>query len=243
MSRTVPQRSYAAVSGASYDRCWTPWHGVAPLLPYLPPQARIWEPAAGEGWLARWLREAGHTVIESDIDRGLDFFSYEPEEAWDIIVTNVPFSLKYQFLRRAYSLGKPFAFLVPCNTPLIKSAKDIRDEFGVEFEELRLDKRINFYMPGSGFHNNGAQMLTNWLCWQLLPQPIIDAHVPDPLPEHRLIKPPKKRKPKLADALAWAEAEGAADPELTARLIFEAWSKGIPLNDPQQTAMFDEVPS
>jgi len=204
MARHLPQRSYAAESGADYDRCWTPWHGVAPLLTYLPPASRIWEPACGDGWIVRWLEEAGHTVIATDIATGHDFLTMAPPAtSYDLILTNVPFSLKYRFIERAYALGKPWAFLVPYTTLASKTARAIRDANGGRWERLYLDKRINFYMPGSGFHNAGAQMATLWLCHQLLPQDEIDAVVPEPRPEHRLIKPAKgARRPLTRGALA-----------------------------------------
>lgn len=237
MSRTVPQQSYAAVSGAGYDQCWTPPHAVTPLLPYLPSGARIWECAAGAGWLARWLRDAGYRTLESDVTTGQDFFHYQPSEPWDVLVTNVPFSLKYKFLERAYALGKPFALLVPYSTVFASTAKKIRDVNGDNWEELRLNRRINFYMPGSGYHNNGAQLSTMWLCHGLLPQSVIDADVPDAAPEHRLIKPPKKVKPTRADVVRWVLASGARTPEQIADLIVQAMKGGVPIE--RQITMFE----
>lgn len=54
---------------------------------------RIWEPAAGQGHLARALRAAGaQCVIESDIESGYDFFSLQPRRGEiDAIVTNPPY--------------------------------------------------------------------------------------------------------------------------------------------------------
>ena len=188
MTRILPQQTTPAISGAVYDVCMTPPHGVAPLLPYLPDGARIWECASGEGWIARELEQHGHTVISTDWQTGHDFFNYEPDN-YDVIVTNPPYSLKYKWLERCYQLGKPFALLVPFTTIAAGGALKLYRRHG--WEELRLTKRINFSMPNTGFRNAGAQFPVLWLCWRLLPQPIIVADVPDPLPEHRLIKPRK----------------------------------------------------
>ncbi|MBK9944231.1 MAG: class I SAM-dependent methyltransferase [Kouleothrix sp.] len=239
MSRTVPQQSRPAKSGAGYDKCWTPWHGVAPLLPYLPAGARIWECCAGAGWLAQWLREAGHAVIATDYESGHDALTWSlcPDD-YDVIVTNVPFSLKYQFIARCYDLGKPWALLVPYSTPFAATAKRIRDAAGKPWEELRLNKRINFCMPDSGFQNNGAQMTTIWLCHGLLPAPIIDAEVPEPRPEHRLIKPEKRRKPTRDDVVCWVEQRGIGPLHVqqVADLVWEAVKLGVPTID--QLALF-----
>jgi hypothetical protein len=190
MARILPQQTSAAVSGAVYDVCMTPPHGVARLLPYLPAGARIWECASGDGWISRVLERAGHSVISTDYRTGHDFFEYAPDaDSYDVIVTNPPYSLKYKFLEHCYQLGKPFALLVPFTTIASGTALKLYRRHG--WEELRLTKRINFSMPNTGFANSGAQFAVLWLCWHLLPQPIIVSDVPDPLPEHRLIKPRK----------------------------------------------------
>jgi hypothetical protein len=63
----------------------------------------IWEPAAGDGAMAKVLREYGNKVIESDIATGQDFLTTEPSEHLDAIVTNPPFNLSEQFIKRALS--------------------------------------------------------------------------------------------------------------------------------------------
>ena len=243
MTRTLPQTSYAAVSGASYDKCWTPWHGAAPLLPYLPRQSRIWECCAGDGWLAKWLEEDGHSTIQTDYTTGRDALHWAPDPAdYDLIVTNPPWSLKYKFIKRLYELGKPWAMLVPFSTISVPSATNVRDAHGGAWEELRLDKRINFSMPNTGFVNAGAQCISMWLCFGILPRPIVDARVPDPRPEHRLIKPAKKRKPTRADILRWVEAERPKTAAQIADLIIQAMKGKIPMEEQAQLFDFAAAP-
>lgn len=52
-------------------------------------------------------------VINTHIDTGENFFYYEPEEDYDIIISNPPFSCKDDILKRLYELDKPYAMLLP----------------------------------------------------------------------------------------------------------------------------------
>jgi hypothetical protein len=69
----------------------------------------IWEPACGDGAICRVLYENGHEVIASDlIDRGLgggDDFLAAAELRAPNIVTNPPFGVALEFVRKALSLS------------------------------------------------------------------------------------------------------------------------------------------
>jgi hypothetical protein len=72
----------------------------------------IWEPAAGEGLLVGHLERAGFCVTSGDILSGQDYFRESNVPAhYDVQVTNVPFSKKFAWLKRAYRFGKPFLCL------------------------------------------------------------------------------------------------------------------------------------
>ena len=93
----------------------TPPEALTPLLHYLKKDFVIWECACGNGNLVKELKKKGFKVISTDIKTGKDFLKYEPKQ-YDCIITNPPYSLKYEFLKRAYKLNKPFAFLLPLTT-------------------------------------------------------------------------------------------------------------------------------
>jgi hypothetical protein len=152
-------------SGASskYDCCGTPFYGVMPLLPYLPPAALIWEPAAGEGLMAGVLRTR-FPVVATDILGGVDFFDSEPAR-WDVLVTNPPYTLKYQWLERCYLLGKPFALLMPVEVLGASRAQNLFQRYGVEI--LFLNRRVDFKMPVRGYDGSGAQFPVAWFTYGL----------------------------------------------------------------------------
>ena len=74
----------------------------------------VWEPAAGTGSITKVLEEHGLKVISTDIQSGHNFLTDDAPAEYDMIITNPPFSLADQFIRKAYSYGKPFAFLLKC---------------------------------------------------------------------------------------------------------------------------------
>ncbi|MCC6837039.1 MAG: class I SAM-dependent methyltransferase [Bacteroidia bacterium] len=141
----------------SKDDFQTPPSALEPLYKFLKPSWTIWECAAGKGNLSRALRRKGYKVISTDILSGHDFLEYEPKE-YDCTITNPPFSLKQEFLQRAYCLGKPFAFLLPLTT--LESAKR---QFLFRCRGLELilfDHRINFETPDC--EGEGSWFATAW---------------------------------------------------------------------------------
>lgn len=77
----------------------------------LPKEFTIWEPACGHGDMIKVMEDHGYKVFGTDIMYGFDFISCDPVKC-DFIITNPPFSLAEEFIRRAKSLGVPFAFLL-----------------------------------------------------------------------------------------------------------------------------------
>ncbi len=135
----------------------TPPIALEPLYKYLISGSVIWECAAGKGNLVDELKEKDFEVIATDILTGGNFMNYEPEH-YDYIITNPPYSLKQQFLERAYSLGKPFAFLLPLTTFETAKRQGLFKKYGLEV--ILFDKRINFETPsGKG---SGSWFATAW---------------------------------------------------------------------------------
>lgn len=149
------------------DACQTPAYALDPLLPYLPREWVIWEPACGEGLLVEALYDSGYRenqVVSSDILSGQNFFEYEPDN-WDCLITNPPFSIKDKWLKRCYELGKPFALILPAEIPGTAYAAVLFEKFGVEIIYVR--PRINFKMPNKGFGGGGSQFPTAWFTYGL----------------------------------------------------------------------------
>ena len=145
----------------------TPPYAIEPLIPFLKKNWVIWECACGKGNLVRALEKHGFKVIGTDIIYGQDFLKWKPKR-FDCIVTNPPYSLRYDFIKRCYELGKPWAMLMTLTT-LEGKRQELFKKYGIEL--LLLNKRINFETPsGKG---SGAWFPVAWFCWKLLPDKIM----------------------------------------------------------------------
>jgi len=140
----------------------TPPEALKPLLPYLKKEWIIWECATGKGNLEIALLDMGYNCNGSDILDGSNFLTDLPFD-FDCIITNPPFSLKQEFLKRCYLLGKPFALLLPLTTFETKKRQELFKKYGLEV--IFFDKRINFETPsGKG---SGSWFATAWFTWGL----------------------------------------------------------------------------
>jgi hypothetical protein len=214
MQRNVkPKKNRKGDTGkiSGYDVCQTPPYAVEALFPTLDYYAAanfkhknrllIWESAAGpDELIASTLQNHGYSVISTDLvhDPLYNFFNFDPykdtEEKWDrltaqvnnwhIQITNPPWSIKYQWIKRSCELGKPFVLLLPYETTFAAKFQRIFEQYQnnpYPFVVLSPTKRINFKMPEKGWgklewdetqqeyvmRGNSAQMPSMWLTWGL----------------------------------------------------------------------------
>lgn len=153
------------------DEYYTPEEAVKPLLEYINPRWTVWEPTdRGESTITKMLKARGNKVITTHINQGVNFLTHEPEFDYDCIITNPPYSLKTEFLTRAYEMDKPFAFLLPITSLEGKVRGKLFKEHGVEV--LVLNKRINFLK-----HKKGAWFNVSWFCRGILPKQLVFVEV------------------------------------------------------------------
>lgn len=155
-------------SGKTSDLFQTDPVALGPLLPFLRPFKRIWEPAAGKGFLARSLEFEGHEVVSTDIDRGFDFLELKAREC-DAIVTNPPYSIKDAWIERCYGIGKPFALLLPYTALEGNRRQALYRRHGVDL--LFLPRRVEFTTPSG--KKGGAWFPVAWFTYKILPERMI----------------------------------------------------------------------
>lgn len=163
------------------DEVFTPAYAVYPLISHLLYYGAslyyegkidsikgftIWCPFDTEdSEYVKVLREKGFKVIASHIDNGQNFFNYEPDEDYDIIISNPPFSIKDMVLARLDELDKPYAMLMPL--PALQGQK--RFPYIKNCQALIFDKRINFYKDKAKKEvQKGVSFASIYLCKNFL---------------------------------------------------------------------------
>lgn len=157
---------------ASGDEVFTPFYAVEPLLKYIPKNKTIWMPF-DEEWSAFYqlFTENGYKVIRSSLEEGQDFFEHQPEEDYDIIISNPPFSKKDKVLKRLDEIGKPFAVLLPIATLQGQSRYKV---FKNGIQLLAFDKRVDYHTNFNfQAYKRGNHFASGYFCRNILPKDLI----------------------------------------------------------------------
>ena len=154
------------------DEYYTPLHAVEILLPYIPEHSKIWCPFDKEfSQYVQVFTAGGHEVVYSHIDNGQDFFRYEPDQEYDFIISNPPYSKKDAVIKRLYELGHPWSmFLNPNGIFDARERFNFFSRFGVQLLIPR--GRTQFMKYGSELCTS-PPFLTVYVCWRFLPETIM----------------------------------------------------------------------
>ncbi len=156
------------------DEYYTPSILVEPIIKYLKPNSTIWCPFdTKESEFVISLESNGHSVIYSHIWLGQDFFEYEPDEHYDYIISNPPFTKKYEVLERLYELDKPFAMILGLpilNYQVVGEYFFQKQNEGIDLQLLIVDKKISFDGNTASFNNS-------YFCYNILPKQLIFEHL------------------------------------------------------------------
>jgi hypothetical protein len=151
------------------DECYTHRYGVEPLLEFLPPfkDKIIWLPFdKEESEFVKVFRENGYNIVNSHIEYGQDFYSYEPEN-WDLIISNPPFTNKAKIFERAISFNKPFCLLMSLTWLNDRAPKKLFKDIGMQL--LMFEDRMDF----KNQDKNKINFSSAYFCRDFLPQQII----------------------------------------------------------------------
>lgn len=154
---------------AEGDELFTPRYAVKPIEEYITPQSTIWCPFdTEESMYVQCLRQK-HNVIYTHLALGQDFFVEDVPEC-DYIISNPPFSKKFDVLSRLLKIGKPFAVIFPL--PGLQSVNNF--DLVSQCQLLIFDRRIKFHkrpdlsdVPGS------PAFASIYICKDFLPDNLI----------------------------------------------------------------------
>lgn len=169
-----------AKTNKASDEVYTPAYAVKPLVKYIQQYKdrtnketlTIWCPfdMSFSNYVKLFTEIPNVKVIYSHIDNGENFFFYEPEEEYDIIISNPPFSCKDSVLKRLFELDKPYAMLLPI--PTLQG--QTRFPYLQDIQYLGFDKRINYYKDISMTKTqDGVSFGSCYLCKNFLPKDLI----------------------------------------------------------------------
>jgi hypothetical protein len=154
------------------DESYTPKYGVMPIIKFLKPNMIVWCPFDTiESEFVKLIQANGNKVIYSHIENGEDFYIYEPNENWDVIVSNPPFSNKRRIFERALSFNKPIALLMTCAWLNDKYSKFVFHEANRNMQLLMFDKRIHFKQ--NGIVVKKTTFSSAYYCSDFLPRDIV----------------------------------------------------------------------
>lgn len=151
------------------DEYYTPPILVKPILSFIKPNSTIWCPFDTENSeFVIQLKKAGHKVIFTHICYGQDFFSFEPNEDYDYIISNPPFTKKLKVLEKLYKINKPFAMIL--GLPILNYQEVGEFFLDKDFQLLIVDKKVSFDGHTASFNNS-------YFCYKMLPKDIIVVHL------------------------------------------------------------------
>ena len=161
------------VAGSGNDEFYTPTYAITPILKYIKPNSTIWCPFdTDKSLFVKEFRKAGHTVINTHLEIGVDFFDCKIPKC-DYIISNPPYSLKAQVFQRLFDIGKPFAMLVGV-VGLFESQQRFQMFADNNFEIMYMNKRIAYFKNYDEVKPSlNPPFSSVYLCSQMLPKEII----------------------------------------------------------------------
>lgn len=185
------QQNYKSDPNQVTDKdCYqTPMWALTPLLPYLPIHRwQIWEPCAGEGYMAAALEQSGgnilgviselqsenairissrngHPVIRYPQNRtkyGVNFFDQtDVPVSVTTVVTNPPYGpeVKYKFIEHCKKIAPKFALLLPLPTLGSQQMVNLIDGLDV----MVITPRVPYRQQGEAKAKPGVAFNSMWL--------------------------------------------------------------------------------
>lgn len=139
------------------DNYMTPnavWDSIKHLIPK---DKIIWECFYGNGESAKYLSKIGFNVESYDID----FFN-ETNFKYDILISNMPYSIKAKVFQKLAEINKPFMMLVPVAT---MTKQYLKKYFKNQIQIIIPERRIQFIKNGK--QTDRCYFDTIFICYKM----------------------------------------------------------------------------
>jgi len=155
------------------DEFYTPDYAILPILKYINKDSIIWCPFDSEkSNYVKILSKENH-VLNTHIETGVDFFKADCPSNIDYIISNPPYSLKFEVFERLFEIGKPFAMLVGV-VGLFESQKRFNLFKNNNFELMYFNKRISYFKSYEDQKPSlNPPFSSVYVCHNILPKQII----------------------------------------------------------------------
>lgn len=151
-----------------HDDYTTPKTAWENIKQYIPKDKIIWEAFYANGTSGTYLTELGFNVIHEEID----FFE---NNKGDIIVSNPPFSIIKDIMKRLLILDKPFILILPLskiNTSYFREWRDKHLQIIIPRKRIQFIKLVNGLPPEK--QKNSCNFDCLYYCYKMdLPKDII----------------------------------------------------------------------
>lgn len=161
------------VAGSGNDEFYTPRYAIEPILEYVEKGRKVWCPFdTEESNFVKMLKLKGCDVIFTHIESEEDFFNCETPDC-DYIISNPPYSVKYEVFKRLFQIGKPFAMLVGV-VGLFESQKRFELFAENRFEVMYLNRRVSYFKSfGDQKPSLNPPFSSVYLCSKMLEKSIV----------------------------------------------------------------------
>jgi len=147
-----------------HDDYMTPKTAWEAVKQFIPKDKIIWEPFYGDGRSGQILREIGFNVIHEDED----FFE---NNKGDIIVSNPPFTMVPDVLKRLVELEKPFMLIMPSPKIFTQYMRTLFSKTEDPIQIIIPRKRIQFVKLVNGEIPENYESKCNfdcfYYCWKM----------------------------------------------------------------------------
>lgn len=157
---------YKDPDGKRDDDYITPREAYLDIKPYVPPGVRvIYDPFYCDGTSKHYMQEVFGSDIKVLHFKGRNAFSHVPDRStFDLIVTNPPFTKKWEVMHYLMALDKPFMCLLPVTLVSTKQFRQLPN-----YDQIKLvvtSGRYKFERPG-GERLSGAWYDVYWYCYKV----------------------------------------------------------------------------